>query len=350
MFDLEKLSKDFFENIKEIKKESKILILTHVDSDGVSSGVLLYKYLYDKDFKNIHLIYPKKGENGYSENVKKEIHNINPNILFILDLGSYKTKFNNIDKIILIDHHKPEGIPENGILISSFPPPPFISTSYLLYLILKNDNYELYDYIGLIGEIGDYGFLEDTPFFKEILKKYKKSELSLVSSLINSARRVKEYDIETSIKYLIESKNFDDLIKEKELKNRLLFYKEKIKKDIDKWKRTKPKFIKNIALIEINSPNLIHPVIAQIWKSILNKYIVICANYGYIENRVSFSMRTSLDISLLSFLRKYLNPSIEEDLGFGHERATGGIVDLEKWNLLIKSIEKDNIDKYENQC
>ena len=65
------------------------------------------------------------------------------------------------------------------------------------------------------------------------------------------------------------------------------------------------------------------------------------------KDKVSFSIRTKLDISLLSFLRKYLKPSIEEDLGFGHERATGGIIDLEKWFDLIKKIENDNIENNE---
>lgn len=343
MMNLDKLSKVFLDNISNIDKEDKIVILTHVDSDGVSSGALLYKALINNGFKNINIIYPKKGENGFSENVKNKIKQISPDILFFMDLGSYPIKLNNIKKIIIIDHHKPEGVPDKGILLTSFPPPPYISTSYLAFLLLKEINYNPKDYLGIIGEIGDYGLEVDAPHIKDLIKNYKKKELSLISSLVNSARRVKEFDIETSLKYLIESNEFEDLVIDSEYRKKLLYYRELIKKDVDKWKKTKPKFIKNIAIIEIESPNLIHPIIAQIWRNILEKYIVICANFGYIENKVSFSMRTSLDISLLSFLRRYLEPSIEEDLGFGHERATGGIIDNEKWFNLIKKIENDNM-------
>ncbi|MCX8095082.1 MAG: hypothetical protein N3D74_02680 [Caldisericia bacterium] len=338
MLDLEVVSRDFEKVFSEISKEDKILILTHVDSDGVSSGAIIFKIFNSLNFKNINILFPNKGENGYSEGIKKRIKEINPNFLFILDLGSYKTKFDNIKRIILIDHHKPEGIPDNGILFSSFPPPPYISTSYLSYLLLNKINLNPKDYIGLIGEVGDYGVDIDAPMIKELFKNYKKKEISYVSSLINSARRVKEFDIELSFKYLIESENFSDLLIESSYKKQLEIYKEIIKKDIEKWKKVKPKFIKQIAIIEINSENLIHPVIAQIWKNILDKYIVICANFGYIKNKVSFSMRTSLNISLLEFLRNFLEPSIEEDLGFGHERATGGIVSIEKWNEFINKI------------
>lgn len=347
MIDIQTLTNSFNEQFSKIDKDDNILILTHVDSDGVSSGAVLYKILKENDYKNIKIIYPGKGENGFSENIIGKIKLVKPDILFLMDLGSYPVKFNNKKKIIIIDHHKPEGIPENGILFTSFPPPPYISTSYLTYLLLKGYKFNPKDYLGLIGEVGDYGFEVDAPYFKEILKKYKKMEISLVSSLVNSARRVKEFDINTSLKYLIESEKFEDLLIESDYKKKFLHYREIIKKDIDKWKKTKPKFVKNIAIIEIDSENLIHPIIAQIWRNILDKYIVICANSGYIKNKISFSMRTSLNISLLSFLRRYLKPSIEEDLGFGHERATGGIISVYKWINLIKKIENDNIENNE---
>jgi single-stranded DNA-specific DHH superfamily exonuclease len=344
MFDLDLISKEFEKEIKDIKRDDKVLILTHVDSDGVSSGAILYKVLKSIGYINLDIIFPGKGENGYSEGVKNKIKEKNPDYLFILDLGSYETNFDNVKKIILIDHHRPEGVPNDGVLFSSFPPPPYISTSYLTFLILKKMNLNPKDYIGLIGQVGDYGTEYEAPKIDELFKKYKKKEISYVSSLVNSARRVKYFDIETSLNYLIESENFSDLLVDSENKKRLIEYKEIVKNDIDKWKKTKPKFIKNVAIIEINSQNLIHPVIAQIWRNVLEKYIIICANFGYIEGKVSFSMRTSLNISLLDFLRNFLEPSIEEDLGFGHERATGGIVSIEKWNEFINKISNSNFE------
>jgi single-stranded DNA-specific DHH superfamily exonuclease len=344
MFDLDLISKEFEKEIKDIKRDDKVLILTHVDSDGVSSGAILYKVLKSIGYINLDIIFPSKGENGYSEGVKNRIKEKKVDYLFILDLGSYKTNFDNVKKIILIDHHRPEGVPNDGVLFSSFPPPPYISTSYLTFLILKKMNLNPKDYIGLIGQVGDYGTEYEAPKIDELFKKYKKKEISYVSSLVNSARRVKYFDIETSLNYLIESENFSDLLVDSENKKRLIEYKEIVKNDIDKWKKTKPKFIKNVAIIEINSQNLIHPVIAQIWRNVLEKYIIICANFGYIEGKVSFSMRTSLNISLLDFLRNFLEPSIEEDLGFGHERATGGIVSIEKWNEFINKISNSNFE------
>ena len=336
MFDLKRVSIRFKEEIKSIEKERRIVILSHVDADGVSAGVLVHKALRENGFNVVDLLYPKKGENGFSDSVIGRVLEKKPDAVFIVDLGSYKKEFKGVEKIIIIDHHKPEGVVENGVLFTSFPPPPYISAAYLSFLLFDNIGFSPKDFLGAIGEAGDFGTsVKDVPMYENILKKYKKKWISHVASLINAARRIPEFDIKTSTRYLMNANEFSDLLSESEAKSTLETYRKRVKREVDRWKRVRPKFSGSLVLLEINSPYLIHPIIAQIWRNVLKNYIVVCANYGYIDGRVAFSMRTNLSISLLSFLRKYTEPSLDEDLGFGHERATGGIVTVEKWKNIV---------------
>lgn len=336
MIDLEQSIKGFKTEIENIRREKRVVILSHVDADGVSAGVLTLRVLKENGFNVIDLLYPFKGENGFSDSVIERVLDKKPDAVFILDLGSYRKDFKDVERVILIDHHKPEGVVENGVLFTSFPPPPYISASFLSFLLFDGIGFSPLDFLGAIGEAGDFGTdVKDVPSYEEILKKYKKKWISHVASLINAARRIPEFDISTSIKYLMKANKFSDLLTETEEKKLLEDYRERVNKEVNLWKRTRPKFSPPIALIEIKSKYLIHPIIAQIWRNVLKNYIVVCANYGYVEGKVAFSMRTSLSISVLSFLRKYTEPSLDEDLGFGHERATGGIVTVEKWKNMV---------------
>ncbi|RLD15159.1 MAG: hypothetical protein DRI28_01460 [Caldiserica bacterium] len=336
MIDFKRVSTNFEKEIKNIGKNKKIVIFSHVDADGVSAGVLVYKTLKENGFNVTDLLYPEKGENGFSDSAISRVLEKKPDVVFIVDLGSYKRNFEGVEKVIIIDHHKPEGVVENGVLFTSFPPPPYISAAYLSFLLFNNIDFSPKDFLGAIGEAGDFGTgVKDVPLYDEILKKYKKKWVSYVASLVNAARRIPEFNIKTSTKYLMNANKFSDLLIETEEKNLLETYRKRVKEEVDKWKRIRPKFSQSLALIEINSKYLIHPIIAQIWRNVLKNYIVVCANHGYIDGRVAFSMRTSLSTSVLSFLRKYTEPSLDEDLGFGHERATGGIVTVDKWKDML---------------
>jgi hypothetical protein len=95
---------------------------------------------------------------------------------------------------------------------------------------------------------------------------------------------------------------------------------------------------RNVALVRINSPCQIHPLIAQSWRTRLPKYIVMVANEGYIPGRVNFSVRTASGINVLDFLKSVeLSPG-EGSYGHGHDSASGGSLPVERWNELLSSL------------
>jgi len=66
-------------------------------------------------------------------------------------------------------------------------------------------------------------------------------------------------------------------------------------------KKHAPLFAGQVALIRIHSSCQIHPLIAQIWRSRLPKYVVMVANDGYRPGHVHFSVRGQ-QINVLDFL------------------------------------------------
>jgi hypothetical protein len=114
--------------------------------------------------------------------------------------------------------------------------------------------------------------------------------------------------------------------------------REEVQREMAEAKKAAPKFAGNVALIRVHSRCQVHPVIAQIWRTRLPKYIVIVANDGYLPGRVNFSMRSSNHINALDFLRAIDLGDGEGSFAHGHDQATGGSLPLERWNLLLEKL------------
>jgi single-stranded-DNA-specific exonuclease len=82
----------------------------------------------------------------------------------------------------------------------------------------------------------------------------------------------------------------------------------------------------------------VHPLIAQIWRSRLPKFLVIVANDGYEPGRVHFSARSGPGMNVIDFLRGISLPAGDGDFGHGHDQASGGILPTKRWNALLAAL------------
>ncbi|HJU06454.1 MAG TPA: DHH family phosphoesterase [Nitrospiraceae bacterium] len=103
-------------------------------------------------------------------------------------------------------------------------------------------------------------------------------------------------------------------------------------------KQQAPVFSNNVALIRVHSACQVHPLIAQIWRSRLPRYIVVVANDGYIPGRINFSVRSSGDMNALDFLQAVALPPGDGEYGHGHDQATGGSLPVARWNQLLAAL------------
>ena len=162
------------------------------------------------------------------------------------------------------------------------------------------------------------------PLINEAKKKYTAKWLKEATALINAPRRASEFDPEAAARALTQFNNPKDLCNSDAPDVQTLkSAREEVKAAMNEAKKAAPKFAGQAALITIDSPCQVHPLIAQIWRGRLPEYHVICANTGYMENRVNFSARSAKGLSVLDFLKSFEISDGEGSFGHGHDQASG---------------------------
>jgi RecJ-like exonuclease len=149
------------ENIKKIPKEEKILIISHYDADGISSGSIIFQLLFKLGFSpHIRIVTQLDHE------IINEIKSLNYDYVIFSDMGSgQKSLISSIEgkNIFIIDHHQPEYSElENEINphYFGFDGAKDISSSGLAYLLAKEID-EKNTYLSQIAIIGALGDLQD---------------------------------------------------------------------------------------------------------------------------------------------------------------------------------------------
>ncbi|MEJ7713840.1 MAG: DHH family phosphoesterase [Pyrinomonadaceae bacterium] len=201
------------------------------------------------------------------------------------------------------------------------------------------DRIEELEWIAAIGTISDLG--ERAPFeiIERAKKRYKAKWLKEATTLVNAARRASRYDPEQAARALMAHAGPRELVESQSTDvESLRKAREEVKAAMDEAKKAAPVFSNSVALIRINTPCQIHPLIAQIWRTRLPKYIVIAANAGYLPGRVNFSARSSAEINVLDFLKSIELSAGEGSYGHGHDQASGGSLPIERWNELLAKL------------
>lgn len=164
------------EGVDKFKKlKGVVKIITHIDSDGLSSGAIIIKALQREkinfSFSAVRLL---------DDNVIDEISREDCGIFLFLDLGSgslskIEEKLNG-KEVIILDHHKIEEYDSKNIILIN--PNLFnmdggveVSSSGICYFFAKYLNSENQDlaHIALLGAIGD---MQENNGFKSELNDY----------------------------------------------------------------------------------------------------------------------------------------------------------------------------------
>jgi ATP-dependent DNA ligase I len=326
--------------VDRIQPDKSIVVLHDSDADGVTAGVVLHLALSRAGFENVKLVAPDRQRNAWTPANRERVIAAAPDSLFVLDLGSQSEPVIAGVPTCFIDHHRPEGVPPGDTLISAYTWEPIPNTSLLVWELCSSltDVSDL-DWIAAIGTVSDLG--EKAPFEMLAVAKsrYTAKYLKEASALINSARRASQYNPEVAVRALLSHDNPRSLVNSNtDEVEQLRIARKEVQAAMEQAKKAAPVFSGNVALVRINSPCQIHPLIAQSWRTRLPKYIVMVANEGYIPGRVNFSVRTASGINVLDFLKNVdLSPG-EGSYGHGHDSASGGSLPVERWNELLTSL------------
>ena len=142
--------------------ELPVLVLAHNDADGLAAGALLVRGLRQlRPDVIIRLI--GRGENPWSPALTQELAREPFGGLIVTDLGIRAEPVRPNTPTILIDHHVPQGLPSDAVVISGYGLDPTPTSSLLAYRCLEavTDVSDLL-LIAALGIIGDLG--EKAPF------------------------------------------------------------------------------------------------------------------------------------------------------------------------------------------
>ncbi len=316
------------------------LIISHSDADGIGAGAIMYRTLERLGFKDFSILITGKGQNAYTPLTKSQAAEFAPERLFVLDLGCKEEPVVPGVPTLFIDHHRPYGVPPEGILISSYRWEPIPNSSLLTFWLCQavTDVGDL-DWVAAIGTLSDLGDKAPFDIVKEAKEKYKAKWLKEATALINAARRSSSGDASVALQAVLKASHPKEIVEGASPEARLLHqFREEAKAALEEAKKASPRFRGNVALVEISTPCYVHPLIAQIWRTRLPKYIVIVANHGYIPGYVAFSVRTAADINVLDFLGQVEVDVAEGYMGYGHDQASSGVIPVESWKVLIEKL------------
>ncbi|KAF1809975.1 DHH family protein [Eremomyces bilateralis CBS 781.70] len=351
------------------------LLVPDKDADGLTSGAILYTTLVllglPQDRISVHLL--SKGNNVFSEVELAAVAAYEPSYIFVLDHGSRvgPPLLSRPHTALVIDHHQttPSDFPTGAAYVTACDSPPVATSSLLTYLIceaLHSDVESKCDWLAIIGTHGDLGTnLKWEPPFPNMadpLKRYSKKALNEAVSALNAPRRTAEYDVSSAWDALRQACDTDDPVAglKKLLQNsRLRAAREEIRLEVERCTHAPPKFGRDgrVAVLRIRSPCQVHPIIATRWAGFLaakKLEIIMVANDGYLEGKVNFSCRVAKSArgwdrppNVIELLEEYANQADDEKLrtrlgenfARGHKEASGGIVDKDVFEGLIKTMK-----------
>lgn len=361
------------------KSNKKTLIVPDKDADGLSSGAILRHTLIllglREDLIDVHIL--SKGNNVHSPSERALMEAYNPSYVFVLDQGSRQSPPLVSDPDVcslVIDHHYaiPTDFPERSAHVTACMSPPVATSSLLTYLLclpLHPSVHDLTAWLAIVGTHGDLGttlkWLPPFPDMAEPLKRYKKKVLNDVVSYINAPRRTATYDVRSAWDALATASEPANIL----TNPRLLAARQEVNAEVERCTHAAPKFSADgkVAVFRIRSEAQVHPVIATRWAGHLKSNaleIVMVANEGYLPGKVNFSCRVARcakgreeEVNIIESLRAYASlpdkdgenegedarPLLLERVGDnfarGHVQASGGIVDVEDFEELVRLMQ-----------
>lgn len=316
-----------------------VAILSHFDADGLAAAAILARAL-ERGGRTVAIHLTGKGETPWDDAVRERLAAVGPGGLILADLGTRAEPVLPECPTLVIDHHVPTGEPQAAITLSGNGLSPEPTTALLAWWAAHalGDADDLM-WLAAIGLIGDMEDGRDFPELGEAQARWGKTALRDAVSLINAPRRTAAADAGPALRLLLRAdgpkaitKGVDDDAEA------LRAAKAEVRAAMDAGKRAAPIVAGDVALIPLDTPCQIHPLIAQQWRGRLKDKIVIAANRGYRPGWVHFAARSASGRNLIDFLAEHRPPGADGRYGNGHAQATGGALRVADWNGFISEL------------
>jgi single-stranded-DNA-specific exonuclease len=301
--------------------EQAVAVVPHTDADGLAAGALALR-ARGEDARAAVLL--RRGETPFAPDAP-----LPDGLLAILDWGIRPLA----RPALLVDHHAPEDLAALGgeLVISSYGESPEVPTAPLMRRIVPEGPAWLAA-VGAVGDVGDAGFA--LPECAGAAAGGRKTAIRRLVSLVNAPRRLPDGPVRTALALLVEHDDPRDALRDPRAAA-LADAKDRYRAEFERAVRTAPTMIgEQVALLRFSSPAQVHPLVATAWARRLAPRVVLAANDGYLgADTVNFAVRGGHG-NLRALLRDAL-PEAGGEFGHGHDRATGGSLTTQKFELLL---------------
>lgn len=281
-----------------------------------------------------------RGENPWTEAVQIEVRDRDCGGLIVADLGTRAGVIRPSTPTIIIDHHVPLGFPAHATVVSGYGVEPAPTSGLLAWWCAQEfadvDDMLWLVALSIIGDMGEKSGFEELALAR---KRYGVGALREAVSLLNAARRAGSGNAQPAFDLLLKAQGPKDVTSGKfEETKFLLCARDEVNAAFEAAKRVAPKGRGKVAIIRLDTPCQVHPLVAQIWRKRLKNQIVLVANTGYRKGWVHFAVRSATGVNLIQFLKEHAPAGADENYGSGHEQATGGALRHEAWNEFVSKI------------
>ena len=336
----------------------RCVVLCHFDADGLAAGALFGRGLPLLDVENVTVVSSQRDESAFSDAVRERIAALEPDALVVTDLGV--NECGTLEAlgipVLYVDHHRPSGAPERAFVVSAYDWDPIPCSAWLAFDLLESaapdvNEFRELDWIAAVGVISDLGEKAPWPLLDDAKRRHTAKWLKETVALVNAARRAPTFDAATALDALMAYDDPKSLATAKTAAaRRLRAAREAVKEELAEARKAAPVFSDRpvdlprdvapedlrFALVRIDSPAQVHPLIAQQWRGRLKGYPVICANTGYLDGLVAFSTRSSrTDVSLPVLFQSIDTPGWNGRWGHGHDQASGGHLPPDMFNRVL---------------
>jgi single-stranded-DNA-specific exonuclease len=292
---------------------SEAVVVPHYDADGLSAGALLARATSGRV---LHLGSPWDAPLTVG----------GPAV--IADWGVRPVE--GPSEVLYVDHHAaPERV--EGTVLTPPPAATPTSTSLLAWKLLGRPADGAW--LAALGAVGDLG--AEALKRRDVPAVGSATALRKLAALVTAPGRVHDGPVGDAMTVLLESSG-----ERAALSHRLIGSLEDalaaVRDARERALRTAPRVGTDAALLRFAEPARVHPIVATAWARRLAPRVVIAANDGWRDGRVSFSVRSADPLDLRAWLlTRWAPPAGAGDYARGHRRATGGVLHPEAFEDFV---------------
>lgn len=331
--------------LARVPRDGRTVVLGHFDADGLAAAALFGRGLPRLGLGDVVAVSSGRTESAFSDEARERLRAMSPDALVVTDLGVSEAGTLEADvgplggpvPVLYVDHHRPTGTPEGAEVVSGYGLDPTPCSAWLAFGLLQHavagvegDDPTLgvhdLDWVAAVGVLSDLGDKAPWPGLADAKRRHTAKWLKEATVLVNAARRGATFRADDALKLLMETDSPRELAEAPEA-DALRAARAEVAAAMAEARKKAPAFSADqpFALVTVDSPCQIHPLIAQQWRTRLPEYAVLCANTGYLPGMVAFSTRTArTDLVLPEIYGAIDTGEWNGRWGHGHDQASGG--------------------------